>query len=419
MKKFIPYIVSFFLLFFVSILYVLAQQITGTAGVMLNDWEFRSDGSWNAWEVILSSIYLTTNNISGDFFMQTVWTWTFDPGTYIEHTWVGDPDTDCWYVVGSATSVNAWVIEFLVPDRSLRFHPPTGRLEWYWWNDGVGRVPFWENNICTFAIPNFSWRVKVIGNIWWENSIFSTIYDTRETQFDIRIFNGVVQDIRRNISRLIRNVQTERLNPGFTTQNKLLNALVFNNETSDMRHIRISDLEATLFDGETQGLIVIWGDVIVDMDIINSGRSPMGIISLQNSHWIWGNIYIHWNVKRIQSSIFSEWSVFSWDNASSIYNDTIPKLATLPESQLYIQWTVISKNTIWWRGYWRCPYSANCTDEEAIRYDFDYFRNFNPSSPFNRSYVNDEWITDSRYDAYSVIIEYDPRILTIPPPGFE
>lgn len=51
-----------------------------------------------------------------------------------------------------------------------------------------------------------------------------------------------------------------------------------------------------------------------------------------------------------------------------------------------------------------------CNRETAIKYDFNYFRSYDKTLE-RRAY------TSNSLDDYSLIIDYDPRLLADPPPG--
>lgn len=135
-----------------------------------------------------------------------------------------------------------------------------------------------------------------------------------------------------------------------------------------------------------------------------------------------GNIIVTNIVKKIESSIFLEGSLYSGNNRYDLYNDTTAEVATLGENQLYIRGSLISRNTI--GGSFTTPNAtcvygetaATCTAERSIQYDLNYFRQTPPTRsstvPTTRSFG------DSSLDSYSLIIELDPRIATTPPPGF-
>jgi len=95
-------------------------------------------------------------------------------------------------------------------------------------------------------------------------------------------------------------------------------------------------------------IIVIGGDIIIDVDIINNivPSKPKGIIVLKNDAGLGGNMIVNNNVKKIESSIFSEGTLYSGDDLANLYNDTTLKITTLGENQLYIKGSLMSRNTI-------------------------------------------------------------------------
>ena len=129
-------------------------------------------------------------------------------------------------------------------------------------------------------------------------------------------------------------------------------------------------------------------------------------------------------MKKIESSIFVEGSLYSGDNKTTLYNDTTEETAALGNNQLYIRGSLISRNTI--GGSFvrpaKCVYgeTTTCTQDRSNQYDLNYFRQTPPSrtvgSPgaTTRAYGNDS----TNLDEFSLIIELDPRLATTPPPGF-
>jgi len=104
--------------------------------------------------------------------------------------------------------------------------------------------------------------------------------------------------------------------------------------------------------------------------------------------------------------------------SGNIENATMQQVASLPENQLYIHGSVMSRNTIGGAlefGGAVCPYNEiTCDYTSAIKFDLNYFRNYLASGSLTtRAYPDDT------FDNYSMIIEYDSRISSNPPPGFE
>jgi hypothetical protein len=250
------------------------------------------------------------------------------------------------------------------------------------------------------TIQSSNSRVKILGAIGGR-ATYDSVYSVG-SKFDSSLFATILNQMRKNVALLTRNVS-------LSSSPKIVNNTLFVQGTK-----KYSDL-ALDFPGNTDSLIIIWGDLIINNDIWNTSSKPKGIIVIKNEAGDGGNIYISGSVKRIQSSIFTEWSVFSGDSSTTIYNTTEASLASLPSTQLYIEGSLISRNTILGGLTGICTYNIDCTAsaDTAYRYDLNYFRNFQSGSIADRAYP------DNSLDAYSLIIERDPRISDTPPPGWE
>lgn len=243
-------------------------------------------------------------------------------------------------------------------------------------------------------------RVKILGAIGGQRA-YDSVYSVG-SKFDSSLFASILNQMRKNVALLTRNVD-------LSSGEKTVNNIVFIKGNK-----RYSAIDTT-FPSNTDSLILIWGDLIIDRDILNTSSKPKGIIVIKNEAGDGGNVYISGSVTRIQSSIFTEWSVFSGDSPSNIYNTTTASLASLPSKQLYIQGSLVSRNTILGGLTGICTYNIDCTAsaDTAYRYDLNYFRNFASGSTADRAYP------DNSLDVYSLIIERDPRISDTPPPGWE
>lgn len=235
----------------------------------------------------------------------------------------------------------------------------------------------------------------------------------------------------------MRNVPDTKMNTDFsdTTPNILGSSIIFVNTGAVTKHVSYGSGNITWDAGQPgfetvatpiRSLIVIGGDIFIDEAILPATEwSSRVLIALKNEAGVGGNVYLKGGVTKIKASIIAEWSVLSgyFPSASStganLYNTTASGLFALPWAQLYIKWSVISHNTIGGAygktsGY-VCPYiEPNCTSSKAIKYDFNYFRDFQKTDSgavLFRGYDNDT------YDDYSIIIEYDPNLIADPPPG--
>lgn len=166
-------------------------------------------------------------------------------------------------------------------------------------------------------------------------------------------------------------------------------------------------------------IIIKWWDLNITKDIAYNLTQMKWIIVLEDENWNWWNIYIDRGVKNISAVIYADKSVISWEPNWTFYSNQMS--AT---SQLYVRWSIISNNTVWWADMvpYKCPYNITCNNfEEAKRYDFNYFRNYIETM---EDWINDNNIYDPAVNVpawdqkYAFIINYDSRIQTNPPKGF-
>lgn len=394
-----------------------------STGINLPAWFFRNDGTGNAWLVKFDNASLNADQLVWAIDIETIWTAVFSANSKILPPVWGNSTRDCWLLTGTLQSPNGWTV-WLASGTLTNgvFNPLTQKLEGYGWNNWIWKVPLgdpvWCNDSYTANIwtgvnrSSFIWRVFIIGNIWgkW---LFQTVYKEWNS-FDSVSFNSKLQAVKKNIGLLSRNISDLQKNQTFFSVNSLGNKILYINESSTLKKLRISQVVDFVWSSSRiQSIIVVWWDIIIDVDVIG-WSVPLAIISTKNQSDVWWDIYIASNVKKIESSLIAEWSLKSWEDEGLIYNDSALKLLTLPANQLYIKWSVISKNTIGWAsktGTPYCPYVANCNLNSATIYDLNYFRSF-WWNEWERAYF------DATKDAYSVIIEYDSRILSNPPPGF-
>lgn len=84
-----------------------------------------------------STAALDMNNLTGQFYLETVGWATFSPGAQIIAPASGRAN-DMWTVIGTANSVNAGQIDL----SGVKYDPVNKKLVGYGINNGVGKVPF-------------------------------------------------------------------------------------------------------------------------------------------------------------------------------------------------------------------------------------------------------------------------------------
>lgn len=163
-------------------------------------------------------------------------------------------------------------------------------------------------------------------------------------------------------------------------------------------------------------IIVDWGDLLINDNIYKIAWKVRTIISLKNSNWSKWNIWINNNVQFIWATLIADRSVISW-NLTAYYSDLASSI-----NQLFIKWSVISYNTIWWssKSPSICPFYINkstCDLQTAKRYDFNHFRSYINWVQWSAVNWSTYWVNISLswYSNAPMIIEYDSDIQKYPP----
>lgn len=152
-------------------------------------------------------------------------------------------------------------------------------------------------------------------------------------------------------------------------------------------------------------IIVDWWDLTINTDIVKLWTNINSIVVLKwdnDNKW---NIWIKDNVSRIEAIMVTDKALLSW-NWVDFYDENTAI------NQLFIKWSVLSYNTIWWSSSAipTCPYYIQtCDYQTAKKYDLNnlrYYINWVQWLPVPSLPLKD-W-----YDNASFIIEYDPLIQT-------
>lgn len=369
-------------------------------------------------------VYLT-----GIFWSQTVgWMSFSDSPMLLVPPPAGSNVRDPWYLSGLVWSPNAWWIRFNHdhPDaENVAYLPDTGHLAGQAWSDQLGWIPFGEvgTGIEIQIADGFIGKVSIDGQIWGSKT-FNVLYDPGGS-FDTASMTEFVNIVRKNVSFLLRNAGS-KINTSLTVWpfQSFRDALIWNIEDNpSANYLSYSTIQSVFDTDLAKTWIVVGADIFLDDDVLTPLwlDAPRAIIALKNEKGEWGNIFIRWSVKRIQSTLFAEASVLSWEDTGfglvPYYQRKQSLFMDMPPNQLWIQWSVAGYNTI---GWWSkddgaiCPRvdddAFTCTYDTAIKYDWNYFRIFDGAIA-HRAY------TDDTKDDFSIIIQYDPRVLMDPPPG--
>lgn len=140
---------------------------------------------------------------------------------------------------------------------------------------------------------------------------------------------------------------------------------------------------------------------------VNISKNKLWIFVLRTNKddSVW-HIFVKPNVTSINAFLFADGSLFSvntdWSNFSTNTDRSI-----ILNKQLIINWSIISKNTIWWSLLWSTwtytlPWWVTTTSlEQALKYDLNYFRVWNDWCDKNNNKVcTDTW----EYENPTVVI---------------
>lgn len=462
-----------FLLIFIALLFSVYMIVASSSSTFRIKGVFNTQNGWtggiydlssnflgNPWRIDFDSatgLITSTGAFSGNFWLGNVGWASFDvPGAEMV---IECPNnilniaTQLCYISGAAWSENAGWIVFssgtIGAGSGAYYDPNTASISWWWWNEGLGWVPLWSglsgalSYTASTNIPaplasislHFVSKIAIVGNIAGTRvySVTNSGITNQDVGYTYKTVNhaSILNLLRKNIALMTRNVDSDYFKDDsslnrfdFILQNKI-------NEPVDPDYVFDASWNLPTFWGrKIRSIIVVWWDIIMDQPNINSDATnltePIWVIALKDEFWSGWNIIIWENVKRISAYMYAEWSIFSGEKTATghimKYTDNWP--FGVPQWQIYIRGLAASKNTIWWAQQSLptpvCPILIdNCDLTTAQSYDWDYFRNFDPTDPLQRSIPTNR---NSQFPGIIqdsvMIIDYDEWILTDPPPGF-
>jgi hypothetical protein len=317
---------------------------------------------------------------------------------------------------------------------------------------------FSSHNDCNLLSPNLS--SNIIRNYWNINTPTSSFNDTLNTlprviiawlsKFDIKYSSIINYEINWNDikyhsywtnssiinNQIIISWIVNKNNKNFSvTEDSLINYIwniskseayklinknvsIFQKTWTWNKQVLYKKWDYTLSSWPTwiDTIVIDWWDLIISNNITKSKWKVKTVIALKKSDWTKWNIWITSNVKFIWATLISNKSLLSWD-WTTYYSDT-----NSAKDQLFIKWSVISYNSIWWASSSPiiCPYyidKTTCDLEKSKRYDLNHFRvyiNWVRWAPINWTLY---WINMSVkwYANAPMIIEYDSDIQKNPP----
>lgn len=171
---------------------------------------------------------------------------------------------------------------------------------------------------------------------------------------------------------------------------------------------------------EVETIVVKDWNFIIGEDL-NSSNKKLWIIVLKDWYnvkegykWEW-NVYVKPNVKTINAIIYADgWFISVWGDNKPYEEDTVTRTTDL-QKQLMMNWSLFTRNTIWWSQYvwwyYTLPWWLKVPDFiSSMNYDLNYIRRWNQECTRQTTWqcLHNEWF----------IIKYDSRIQTSPPKLF-
>lgn len=270
-----------------------------------------------------------------------------------------------------------------------------------------------ENSKSVIRIDNIQDSFLWVKVIWWIQAEGKSEFTGQEVNISNLYNSWQRTQIRKNAYEFIKGMKN----------NSIVNKVKYVNGNIT---IPDDDLRSWLY----ETLVVVNGNVTINNNIDKLSNALFWIIVIKDNYDIHkdyinaGNVYITPQVSEINAIIYSDWWIISVDDAGKTYlQDSTIRTADLKQ-QLYLKGSVFTRNTIWWailwwewESWWKYVLPGGSTTENfdiAMIYDLNYVRRWNVGCDKNGNLsCNDTW---EYIDPF--IIEYDPRIQTIPPRVF-
>ncbi len=390
---------------------------------------------------VSNSGYAPIINIDGYlswvFWLGNVWWATFNHGVAnVESARIVCPDNvfrDASIVcpaTGFAWSENGgWIAlsgSFINGGSGMYYNPSNGLIEGFGHSSSLGYIPFYgyaSSPVDTGAIDqtgilldgvgvNFIGKIAIIGNVAGSRIYNLTNQNIGYIYKEISQAN-ILNVIHKNVALITRNIPSAILNLGTGLEFIYQKQNNFDYDTSF----------GWTWPAGKRTIIVEGRDIVLNQVNIGDGTTtrPRALIALKDSNGNGGNIIITKTVERIYTFLYAEGSIYSGEKADSV-SPIVPYILSwafnIPAQQIYIKWGIISKNTIGGSLQFPsvCPVViTNCTTNIAQLYDVNYFRTYDYTDTTQKSIPYD----DIRFEKSAIIIEYDPKIPTDPPPWFQ
>jgi len=215
----------------------------------------------------------------------------------------------------------------------------------------------WKKRVNTIYKKNYdpllfieSWIIKVLWNIWTNKKIIKWIKYIA-TNINPNYLRNKLKKL--HYKYFIKWSNITELNTDTTISLSSLS------KTNNIYKCNNNILTINWTYNHNINLYTLWCKINIEDNIISNwwhlniyAFSNNKIPDIEKTNWwdIAWNIYIKSNVKTIQASLITEWSIFTYKNnidKNNIFVDNRNNDNSF-KWQLYIKWKVYSKNTLWW-----------------------------------------------------------------------
>lgn len=419
----------------------------------------------------ISSTVTTLNNR-----LQLSYSWT-DSSKFNLYWWTNTSNASniWWTNITTRSNIQSTIPTF--PSMSNNFYTRLIQKPWVVWNSS--NINLATHITYDITHPNWVWTISPVYNSfvlwkdsyhwnenWWEanQSWLKVLWQVStssnnaitENQFSSDVY--IVWAINKFFSKtqmvknwytFARNVTWDTTNgstiTNINTHSNINNVIYFWAESWHSNKIyNLWNIGSNININTNKTILVIGWNLYIRSNLYYTGTGMLWIMVLKDRDWNWWNVYIDPSVTNIVGTIFAEKSVL-WYDGIELDGSTN---ADILKNQLHIYGSLFSENSIGWsrESTPKCPYyiTSGCTLEVAQKYDLNYLRRYyliqdgvfkKPSNNakviwwwiyssnwnltwWNASFARNITNTSNIYAPYSVLVEYNSKVQTSPPPLF-
>jgi hypothetical protein len=349
------------------------------------DWEFQNNDWWEGY--IIDSF-----NITNNYFCPNSWKFSLplkssNPDDFFEPLVLSNN----WVNYNELTVIDSSWNTVTLDERILFSNAKLS----IWW--------IINNNV--WDLDEFDWWNESQQNLWYINSIWD--------------YNFNISDIKRSVHQSYNTL--DWIDNVYGINSLSSNIMLYDyewNPASIPSNVdnagRILEVSSAwwLTVNWVKTLIVRWWNIYIKDNISNSDKdSLLTIIVLRDENEFrngW-NIYVDPSVTNIDAVLIWEWSLLSYNWVTVLNSENSSQINQL-RKQLFIYWSVISKNTIWKNVsvYATDDYISNWWENNTPKYNLENLRSFQVvrSEQIVMWTCNDPWKITAIWNDETTSLEY-------------